>query len=121
SFLSTGNSARGDDLVYVVCREALDLSVKLLHLALDLRQHRVLKLAGRFAGVMQQDLILRYLKLSQFRVNGIDLQIEARSDSVGELRAERVQLLFRSEEHTSELQSRENIVCRHLLETKKIM
>src|SRR5690606_41159206 len=26
----------------------------------------------------------------------------------------------RSEEHTSELQSRENIVCRHLLEKKKI-
>src|SRR5215475_14892343 len=26
---------------------------------------------------------------------------------------------FRSEEHTSELQSRENLVCRHLLEKKK--
>src|SRR5207302_4833416 len=28
-------------------------------------------------------------------------------------------LLFRSEEHTSELQSRENLVCRLLLEKKK--
>src|SRR5690606_40422382 len=30
------------------------------------------------------------------------------------------QYLFRSEEHTSELQSRENIVCRLLLERKKM-
>src|SRR5690606_40722171 len=29
-------------------------------------------------------------------------------------------LFFRSEEHTSELQSRENLVCRLLLEKKKI-
>src|SRR5690606_41706623 len=29
--------------------------------------------------------------------------------------------VFRSEEHTSELQSRENLVCRLLLEKKKIM
>src|SRR5690606_39750467 len=31
----------------------------------------------------------------------------------------RVDLAFRSEEHTSELQSRENLVCRLLLEKKK--
>src|SRR5690606_40398458 len=30
-----------------------------------------------------------------------------------------LRLLFRSEEHTSELQSRENLVCRLLLEKKK--
>src|SRR5256886_11414582 len=30
-------------------------------------------------------------------------------------------LLFRSEEHTSELQSQSNLVCRLLLEKKKIM
>src|SRR5207302_6247199 len=33
---------------------------------------------------------------------------------------ERIALLARSEEHTSELQSRENLVCRLLLEKKKI-
>src|SRR5690606_28377473 len=38
---------------------------------------------------------------------------EARDDHVGPLRLER------SEEHTSELQSRENLVCRLLLEKKK--
>src|SRR3712207_8292869 len=40
-----------------------------------------------------------------------------------ELRAELVEvaeLIFRSEEHTSELQSRQYIVCRLLLEKKKI-
>src|SRR5690606_41774948 len=31
-----------------------------------------------------------------------------------------VEVLYRSEEHTSELQSRENLVCRLLLEKKKI-
>src|SRR5207302_1891841 len=33
--------------------------------------------------------------------------------------AEQVEMLRRSEEHTSELQSRENLVCRLLLEKKK--
>src|SRR5215475_15815767 len=34
-------------------------------------------------------------------------------------RPDRLRLLDRSEEHTSELQSRENLVCRLLLEKKK--
>src|SRR5690606_41224154 len=34
--------------------------------------------------------------------------------------ASRSQLALRSEEHTSELQSRENLVCRLLLEKKKV-
>src|SRR5690606_39894592 len=38
-----------------------------------------------------------------------------RGESAGRLRAQR------SEEHTSELQSRENLVCRLLLEKKKIL
>src|SRR5690606_40356001 len=44
------------------------------------------------------------------------------SPSQGKLKRERLQLLatlpLRSEEHTSELQSRENLVCRLLLEKK---
>src|SRR3712207_8263855 len=35
------------------------------------------------------------------------------------LRARSTRLLLRSEEHTSELQSRQNLVCRLLLEQKK--
>src|SRR5436309_7792688 len=41
---------------------------------------------------------------------------QARPEDVG--RTERRHLLDRSEEHTSELQSRENLVCRLLLEKK---
>src|SRR5690606_27464365 len=36
-----------------------------------------------------------------------------------ELRSQLAQAYYRSEEHTSELQSRENLVCRLLLEKKK--
>src|SRR5690606_33665111 len=43
-------------------------------------------------------------------------QMNASTDS--ELRADRFELLDESEEHTSELQSRENLVCRLLLEKK---
>src|SRR5690606_41394778 len=46
-----------------------------------------------------------------------DLAVEA--DPVGEQRALARQRAARSEEHTSELQSRENLVCRLLLEKKK--
>src|SRR5690606_42136601 len=38
---------------------------------------------------------------------------------VQRLRGHRVDFVLRSEEHTSELQSRENLVCRLLLEKKK--
>src|SRR5690606_39660614 len=38
---------------------------------------------------------------------------------VGELEEDREGAVLRSEEHTSELQSRENLVCRLLLEKKK--
>src|SRR2546430_4310225 len=37
-----------------------------------------------------------------------------------EVRATRVKSAYRSEEHTSELQSQSNLVCRLLLEKKKI-
>src|SRR5690606_41755040 len=43
----------------------------------------------------------------------------ARHHHQGEHRAPRIRRQERSEEHTSELQSRENLVCRLLLEKKK--
>src|SRR5690606_40573936 len=42
-----------------------------------------------------------------------------RAHRAGDGRARRDRVLLRSEEHTSELQSRENLVCRLLLEKKK--
>src|SRR5690606_41804138 len=59
-------------------------------------------------------------------VTDADAKSNALSREVRELRSlleqerlQRSQLLARSEEHTSELQSRENLVCRLLLEKKK--
>src|SRR5438046_8612828 len=58
------------------------------------------------------------------RGGGDGLEHRARPGSVRNLalledRPRRVQLRFRSEEHTSELQSLTNLVCRLLLEKKK--
>src|SRR5690606_39431414 len=44
----------------------------------------------------------------------------AAAEAVGAQRLEVTRYPLRSEEHTSELQSRENLVCRLLLEKKKI-
>src|SRR5256885_6806428 len=56
------------------------------------------------------------------RAAGVDIVLNARVDvfirQVGEP-SERVQMAIRSEEHTSELQSPCNLVCRLLLEKKK--
>ena len=41
------------------------------------------------------------------------------SEKIGDFDTELVQVFWRSEEHTSELQSRRNLVCRLLLEKKK--
>src|SRR5690606_4309542 len=48
------------------------------------------------------------------------LSVEGRADSSIGLQVVQVRAWPRSEEHTSELQSRENLVCRLLLEKKKI-
>src|SRR5690606_41756118 len=60
-------------------------------------------------------------------VGGVDVQPAAAGDPHGGPRVRRVDAAQlraarcgRSEEHTSELQSRENLVCRLLLEKKKI-
>src|SRR5690606_40535074 len=47
-------------------------------------------------------------------------RVQLGDDTRGERFADRLGSLSRSEEHTSELQSRENLVCRLLLEKKKI-
>src|SRR5690606_41987696 len=56
-------------------------------------------------------------------MEGDDIRRSGHRDSVCEARAEapeaRHRGVVRSEEHTSELQSRENLVCRLLLEKKK--
>src|SRR5690606_40160169 len=48
----------------------------------------------------------------------LDMAAMAARDT-GQIVAERARRIIRSEEHTSELQSRENLVCRLLLEKKK--
>src|SRR5690606_23257616 len=49
----------------------------------------------------------------------LDMQLEALAAQVGQAQAVARLAYFRSEEHTSELQSRENLVCRLLLEKKE--
>src|SRR5690606_41746115 len=50
----------------------------------------------------------------------VELDVRMTRDSVLIVHHDRnMQRFFRSEEHTSELQSRENLVCRLLLEKKK--
>src|SRR3712207_8024276 len=66
--------------------------------------------------------LFRSLDLVHLRALVGDLGVDLAGDEV--LRAERVHQLahpraFRSEEHTSELQSRQYLVCRLLLEKKK--
>src|SRR5690606_41263196 len=55
---------------------------------------------------------------SAYRYYDIDIQ-ESREDNVAvDIKWEKNPEKYRSEEHTSELQSRENLVCRLLLEKK---
>src|SRR5690606_41294752 len=52
-------------------------------------------------------------------VLGCDMVVVNDYWTLSKLRAGRSHVVVRSEEHTSELQSRENLVCRLLLEKKK--
>src|SRR5690606_41770376 len=54
-----------------------------------------------------------------FTYKGVQTQVEKTSGSIREYITSLGDAQGRSEEHTSELQSRENIVCRLLLEKKK--
>src|SRR2546430_5681385 len=53
-------------------------------------------------------------------IHDLDLVLELVRAPVTDVRATGVAILTRSEEHTSELQSQSNLVCRLLLEKKKI-
>src|SRR5690625_5581613 len=61
--------------------------------------------------------IVVHMSLNSFAVIG---QLLLGPEEVDRLRQELFLIIFRSEEHTSELQSRGHLVCRLLLEKKKI-
>src|SRR5690606_41218060 len=61
------------------------------------------------------DLRIRVVPLDAGRLAGLAADAFGDIDQLGDRR----QIALRSEEHTSELQSRENLVCRLLLEKKK--
>src|SRR5690606_42128680 len=73
-------------------------------------------------GIAINDAKRRQVVRAQLRAGRLSTAVEfcgaatilQRSDEVADLKT-----AFRSEEHTSELQSRENLVCRLLLEKKK--
>src|SRR5690606_39601130 len=55
----------------------------------------------------------------QFTDVGVEAGVAATQRGIGGVEQEEPVVMGRSEEHTSELQSRENLVCRLLLEKKK--
>src|SRR5690606_39803306 len=78
------------------------------------------KLVDSTAGI--DDLLLTRVERMAGRAH-LDVQVvrerRARLDDVAAAARDRDLPVLRSEEHTSELQSRENLVCRLLLEKKK--
>src|SRR5690625_6769370 len=65
------------------------------------------------------EFIRKHLFERQYYYMQSDLVIDASSANPDEIAEEILQSLKRSEEHTSELQSRGHLVCRLLLEKKK--
>ena len=65
------------------------------------------------------DALPIYLKIEDFQKHNRALDKDHRSQALDKKRGHR-RVLERSEEHTSELQSPCNLVCRLLLEKKKI-
>src|SRR6266700_534652 len=57
--------------------------------------------------------------VSVTRINDHPSSCQCVVDALGMFSENHLTYVFRSEEHTSELQSRENLVCRLLLEKKK--
>src|SRR5690606_42047826 len=67
-----------------------------------------------------RDIVGADLEETDRFAHGVSLALPAFAKLEGRARAERDEdRIVRSEEHTSELQSRENLVCRLLLEKKK--
>src|SRR5690349_23807850 len=64
--------------------------------------------------VADREVVTQYLKVAPGQVAGVHQTI----DGKGRIDV-RLELRMRSEEHTSELQSRRDLVCRLLLEKKK--
>src|SRR5690606_41918055 len=84
-----------------------------LHDALPIfKQPNVFSIHGSFDSSQREAL---ETKLSQQA--GEDAR--RRADRLAGAQGVKISTVFRSEEHTSELQSRENLVCRPLLEKKK--
>src|SRR5699024_12031672 len=75
----------------------------------------VLDVKGRCCFIQKQDRAV----FQDSAGNGNPLTLTAR-EKVSVLAGRRIVSLFRSEEHTSELQSRFDLVCRLLLEKKNI-
>src|SRR5690606_41585506 len=75
-----------------------------------------LKVIKRELGV-EEDGKEKTTRTFRERIEAAGLPPEARKIALEEL--EKFETLSRSEEHTSELQSRENLVCRLLLEKRK--
>src|SRR5688572_32077085 len=71
---------------------------------------RELRVLSRHLGVVRNEDVRSAKQL---------LQMIAEAHALPSNVAEAVQLFWRSEEHTSELQSQSNLVCRLLLEKKK--
>src|SRR5690606_41552896 len=98
-------------------RESFPLS---LHDALPISLHAVLELADVARPVVGQQLLgdVGTEPLDRFFVTAGDAleEVLGEQQDVGTACAQR---RHRSEEHTSELQSRENLVCRLRLEKKK--
>src|SRR5690606_41847626 len=72
--------------------------------------HVVLRTAAAFVGAGDRGVL---------RAGGLFADPASLRDRAGQVAIDEVHRKLRSEEHTSELQSRENLVCRLLLEKKK--
>src|SRR2546430_10932056 len=104
-------SRRGDRVVDVVRDAARHLAQRPQPLLLH---DRLLRLAQIVVGALQLPVQLRLMRRQRHMLTQLpeELAISA---------AEGVGFAARSEEHTSELQSQSNLVCRLLLEKKKKM
>src|SRR5690606_42126343 len=82
--------------------------------------HDALPIFGREAVLVQQRVGVDGGAARRDEARDIDVELAREPNRVWQREIEHVELhRDRSEEHTSELQSRENLVCRLLLEKKK--